>query len=62
MNLDDLVLLHGWIKHIEWSELDSQLPEAGQSSRKRINVSSEVSITVQFHNQTALVDACYSPR
>ena len=36
MNLDDVVLLRGWINHIEWAELDSQLPEAGVSSRKRI--------------------------
>src|SRR5665647_3638486 len=36
MNLDNLVLLRGWIIHIEWAQLDSQLPEAGASSRKRI--------------------------
>ena len=36
MNLDDLVLLRGWINHIEWTELDSQLPEAGASARKKI--------------------------
>ena len=36
MNLDDLVLLRGWINHIEWTELDGQLPEAGASSRKRV--------------------------
>ena len=36
MNLDDWVLLRGWINHIEWAQLDSQLPEAGASSRKRI--------------------------
>ena len=36
MKLDDMVLLRGWINHIEWTELDSQLPEAGASSRKRI--------------------------
>ncbi len=26
----------GWINHIDWTELDSQLPEAGVSSRKKI--------------------------
>jgi hypothetical protein len=36
MNLDDLVLLRGWINHIEWTQLDSQLPEVGQSSRQLI--------------------------
>ena len=36
MNLDDLVLLRGWINHIDWTVLDSQLLEAGESSRKRI--------------------------
>ena len=36
MNLDDLVLLRGWINHLEWTELDSQIPEAGASSRKKI--------------------------
>ena len=36
MNLDDVVLLRGWINHIEWTELDSQLLEAGASSRKHI--------------------------
>ena len=34
MNLDDLVLLRGWINHIEWTQLDSQLPEAGASLRQ----------------------------
>jgi len=36
MKLDDLVLLRGWINHIAWTELDSQLPEAEESARKRI--------------------------
>jgi hypothetical protein len=36
MNLDDWVLLRGWINHIEWPQLDSQLAEVGESSRKRI--------------------------
>ena len=36
MNLDDVVLLGGWINQIEWAELDSQIPEAGASSRKKI--------------------------
>ena len=34
--MDDRVLLRGWINHIEWAQLDSQIPEAGASSRQRI--------------------------
>jgi len=36
MKLDDLIMLRGWINHIAWTELDSQLPEEWESSRKRI--------------------------
>ena len=36
MKLDNLVLLRGWINHIEWAQLDSQLPEAGEG-RPRVN-------------------------
>jgi site-specific recombinase XerD len=36
MNLDDLTLLRGWIRHINWADLDAQRPETGASARKRI--------------------------
>ncbi len=36
MNLDDLTLLRGWIRHIEWVDLDTQRQEGGESARKRI--------------------------
>jgi hypothetical protein len=42
MNLDDRVPLRGWIKHITWTELDSQLPEAGTSSRKRLKTCADI--------------------
>ena len=31
-----MVLLRGWINHIEWTQLDSQLTGTGESSHKRI--------------------------
>jgi integrase len=36
MNLDDLRLLRGWIRHIDWADLEEQLPETGGTVRKRI--------------------------
>jgi hypothetical protein len=52
MNLDDLVLLRGWINHIEWTELDSQLPEAGESSRKRIkDLRRQLAIKARFYGK-----------
>jgi integrase len=36
MNLDDLSLLRGWIRHIDWPVLEAQLPESGTTARKRI--------------------------
>lgn len=36
MNLDDLTLLRGWIRQMEWADLDAQLDEGSDSSRKRI--------------------------
>jgi integrase len=36
MNLDDLTLLRGWIRHMEWVDLDAQRQEGSESARKRI--------------------------
>lgn len=36
MNLDDLTLLRGWIRHIDWTDLDAQLQEGDESVRKQI--------------------------
>ena len=38
MNLDDLTLLRGWINHVTWPELEAQLQDGGESSRKRIKI------------------------
>ena len=52
MNLDDLVLQRGWINHIEWTQLDSQLPEAGASSRKRIkDLRRQLAVKARFHGK-----------
>jgi hypothetical protein len=52
MNLDDLVLLRGWINHIDWTELDSQLPEAGASSRKRIkDLRRQLALKARFYGK-----------
>src|SRR5665811_699709 len=52
MNLDDLVLLRGWIKHIDWTELDSQLPEAGASARKKIKeLRRQLAVKARFHGK-----------
>jgi site-specific recombinase XerD len=52
MNLDDLVLLRGWINHIDWTELDSQLPEAGASARKKIKeLRRQLAVKARFHGK-----------
>jgi hypothetical protein len=57
MNLDDLVLLRGWINHIEWSELDSQLPEAEASARKRIkDLPRQLTIKARFYGKPGEVE------
>jgi len=56
MKLDDLVLLRGWINHIEWTELDSQLPESGVSSRKRIkDLRRQLATKARFYGKPKLV-------
>ncbi|MEI7995665.1 MAG: hypothetical protein WCH01_12260 [Methylococcaceae bacterium] len=57
MNLDDLVLLRGWINQIEWTELDSQLPEAGASSRKHIkDLRRQLAMKARFYGKPELVE------
>jgi integrase len=36
MNLDDLTLLRGWIRQVEWPELDTQLADDGARARARV--------------------------
>ena len=57
MNLDDLVLLRGWINHLDWTELDSQLPEAGASARKRIkDLRRQLALKARFYGQPEHVE------
>jgi hypothetical protein len=57
MNLDDLVLLRGWINHIEWTELDSQLPETGTSSRKKIkDLRRQLAMKARFYGKPEQVE------
>src|SRR5664279_2011754 len=57
MNLDDLVLLRGWINHIEWTELDSQIPEAGASSRKKIkDLRRQLAMKARFYGKSEQVE------
>ena len=57
MNLDDLVLLRGWINHIDWTELDSQLPEAGESARKKIKeLRRELALKARFYGKPGEVE------
>ena len=57
MNLDDLVLLRGWINHIEWAQLDSQIPEAGASSRKRIkDLRRQLAMKARFYGKPEHVE------
>jgi site-specific recombinase XerD len=52
MNLDDRILLRGWINHIAWTELDSQLSDKGESSRKRIKaLRRQLAIKARFHDK-----------
>ncbi len=36
MDLGDLTLLRGWARHLDWDELDAQLPDGGETAKKRI--------------------------
>lgn len=36
MNLNDRTLLRGWIRHMEWPDLEAQLPEDSETARKKI--------------------------
>jgi hypothetical protein len=57
MNLDDVVLLRGWINHIEWNELDSQIPEARASSRKRIkDLRRQLAMKARFYGKPEHVE------
>jgi site-specific recombinase XerD len=57
MNLDDLVLLRGWINHIEWTQLDSQLPEAGASARKKIkDLRRQLAFKARFYGKPEQVE------
>jgi hypothetical protein len=57
MNLDDLVLLRGWINHIEWTQLDSQLPGAGESARQRIkDLRRQLAIKARFYGKPEQVE------
>jgi hypothetical protein len=57
MNLDDVVLLRGWINHIEWAQLDSQLPEAGASSRKRVkDLRRQLAMKARFYGKPEHVE------
>ena len=57
MNLDDVVLLRGWINHIEWAQLDSQLPGAGASSRKRIkDLRRQLAMKARFYGKPEQVE------
>jgi integrase len=55
MNLDDLTLLRGWINQVTWPELDAQLQDGGQSSRKRIKeLRRDLAIKSRFYGKSAL--------
>lgn len=57
MNLDDLTLLRGWINHITWPELDAQLQDGGESSRKRIKaLRRHLASKARFYDKTALAE------
>ena len=57
MKPDDLVLLRGWINHIEWAQLDSQLPEAGASSRKRVkDLRRQLAMKARFYGKSEHVE------
>jgi integrase len=36
MNLDDLTLLRGWIRHMDWANLDAQLQDSEEPARRRV--------------------------
>ncbi len=52
MNLDDLSLLRGWIKHLDWAELDAQLDGGGDTARQRVKgLRRQLAAKARFYGQ-----------
>jgi site-specific recombinase XerD len=52
MDLNDLSLLRGWINHVGWGDLDSQLQDEDESARKRIRaLRRKLAIKARFYGK-----------
>jgi integrase len=63
MNLNDLTLLRGWIRHMGWVDLDGQLQDEAESARKRIKIlRRNLVIKSRFYGKSAWVKLWQSER
>jgi hypothetical protein len=63
MNLDDLILLRGWINHLNWPQLDSQVPADRAPARQRVKgLRRQLAVKARFHGQPALAECWLGPR
>jgi integrase len=63
MNLDDSILLRGWINRLEWTQLDSQVPEDGVPARQRLkDLRRQLVVKARFYGQSELAEFWLSQR
>lgn len=63
MNLDDLTLLRGWIRHMDWVDLDARLQDGSEPARKRIKLLRQnLTVKSRFYGKTAWVKLWLSER
>ena len=63
MNLDDLTLLRGWIRHVKGVDLDTQRQEGGESARKRIKtLLRKLAVKSRFYGKPAWLKLWSSER
>lgn len=63
MNLDDLILLRGWINHLDWPQLDSQVPEDRAPARQRLKIlRQQLAVKARFYGQPELAEFWLSQR
>jgi len=63
MNLDDLILLRGWINHLDWPQLDSQIPEDGVTARQRLKaLRRQLAVKARFYGHPELAECWLGKR
>jgi len=57
MNLEDLILLRGWINHLDWPQLDSQVPDDSAPARQRLKIMRrQLAAKARFYAQPELAE------